>query len=322
MADPQQPFVYASDPADNAIQVINTQTLTVAHKIDLGATPKGIGLSPDGQSLYVTEPSNNQIAVINTQSFQIGRTIATPPGPSEVAIGLGNRLFVQDVGSAYSRIQQIDATTGAQAGPDFPSNLFYYYGNFQISADLKTLYFGQHGLSPTTLYSFDVSSTNVQLKGSVVTGENGKDAVLSHNGNWIAQPNGAPYEVSLLSAKDFSLLGTFQTGSYPGDMAFSPDDKFAYTSQYASSIVKQFSTSTFQNMGQFSVPDEITSLVTETSGQHLFASLSGIFSNQPSTVVYDTGYSVPEPSSTWLLGLCLLALLMRRRIGTRERALA
>ena len=314
LADPIQPYVYASVPALDAVEVINTKTLT-AQEISLGATPQGIALSPDGQSLYVAEPGNSQIATISTQSLDILRTITTPSAPYEIAAGLDGRLIVLDAASPYTKIQQINALTGATAGPDFPG-YFFYYGNFQISPGLNTLYYGEHGLSPTTLFAYDVSTTNVTLTQQINTGSNGYNVVLSHNGKWVAQPNGAPYAVSLLQASNFETLGTFDTGPYPNNMAFSPDDKLAYVSHdgYPTAITV-YNTSTFASVGQFNVPDEINALTTDATGQYLFASMSNVFSSQPETIVYETGYAVPEPQSLALLATSVLGVLIyiRRR---------
>jgi YVTN family beta-propeller protein len=320
LADARLPYVYAAVPANNAIEVINTRTLTVDHEIALDSSPGGLALSPDGQLLYVAEPAASRIAAIDTTTLTVSRTISTPSAPYDLAAGSNNRLFVLDATSTYPRIQQLDATTGVLAGPDFP-NSFYYYGNFQISKDLKTLYYGQHGSSPTTLFVFDVSSTDVQLVGHKQTGSNGKDLVLSHSGKWLVHPNGAPYVVSLLSTDDLSTLGIFNTGSYPGDMAFSPDDRYAYASRYASpNTVGVYDTSTFANIGTFKVPDEVSQMVTDTSGQHLFASFPNIFSSQPATIVYDTGYSVPEPTVCGVLISLALLGRGRRRMTIGQRS--
>ncbi len=320
LTDPNQPYVYASVPSLDAIEVINTKTLA-ADEIGLGTAPEGIALSPDGQSLYVAEPGSSRVATISTQSLDITRTITTPSAPYEIAAGSGNRLFVLDAASQYTRIQQINALTGATTGSDFTG--FLYYGTFQISPDLGTLYYGEQGLSPSTLFAYDVSTANITLLRQINTGSNGHSVVLSHSGKWIAQPNGALYAVALMQASNFSTLGEFGTGPYPSNMAFSPDDSLAYVSHYVyPTAVTIYNTSTFASVGQFNIPDQTNALTTDATGQYLFASMANIFSSQPATIVYQTGYAVPEPTALALfaLGFAGVALKRGKRSGSHPVA--
>ena len=146
--------------------------------------------------------------------------------PVDVAAGTGNRLFV--IGNG---IQQIDATTGLTAGPTLgssraPSRLQRDAGDQPRPkhAILRAI-----GAFPTTLYKIDASSTNLSVLTSTSTGSNGHDVTPNHAGTIIAQPNGAPYAIGLLRTGDLATLGTIETGPYPVELAFSPDDKVAYT---------------------------------------------------------------------------------------------
>jgi YVTN family beta-propeller protein len=311
IADPNQPYVYASAPAKNAIEVIDTRTLTVTREIALGTAPRGMALSANGQSLFVTKPAASEIAVIDTQTLQVTRTIPTPSTPYDVAAGVADRLYVIDAGPSYARLQQLDPMTGAVTGGSFPTR-FYYYGSLQISPDLQTLYYGEYGLSPSDLTAFDVAGTTPSVLRTLQTGFNGKNVTLSRNGKWIAHPNGSPYAVTILNADTFTAVGVLNTGTYPGDMAFSPDNRYAYANRYSfSSSLIAYDTSTFASVGQFAVPDEIFAMTTDSSGQRLYASFANIFSSQPATLVYFTG--VPEPAGPVPVLLVLASLTRRRR---------
>lgn len=322
LADPSQPYEYATVPSSDALEVINTSTMSIQKTINLAGSPYGMALSPDGKTLYVADNSNNSIDIVNTSTLGITGSLTSIAAPTDVAVGSNNRLFVLDAGTIYQQIQQINSTTGASAGPSLPSEL-YYSGNLEISPDQNTLYYGQNGLSPTTLFSFDVSSvSNPTLINQTETGSNGRNVKLSHNGEWIAQPNGAPYEVSLLNSTTFSSIGTFNTGPYPDDMAFSPDDKYAYIAVEGANTVQVYDMSTFGQTASFQsisalVPAETTDLETDASGRYLFASFQSDPYIPQETIVYDTGYSVPEPS---MIGLLVLLPLLNRRAPFHLRA--
>jgi autotransporter-associated beta strand protein/YVTN family beta-propeller protein len=315
VVDPSQPYIYASVAASDAIEVLNTQTLSVQSTITLRGQPKGMALSPDGKSLYVADSTNNSIDVINTQTLSLSRSLSLATTPYSIAAGPSNRLYVLDASSVYNHIDQIDAITGASTGPSYGFAL--YYGDLETSPDGRTLYYGQEGLSPSTLSSFDISTTTITPLNGVQTGSNGEKVVVSHNGATIAQPNGAPYAVTLYSSSGFTALGSFSTGPYPDAFAFSADDRLAYValSPYPTAV-DIYSTTSFAQIGQFGVPDRASCMVTDPTGQELFVSCDGTYWHNSVTAVYSTGVSVPEPASIALAltcGLCLLGYRWRRR---------
>ena len=176
----------------------------------------------------------------------------------------------------------------------------------EISPDRNTLYYGEYGLSPTTMYKIDVTTTNPPTAVQRNTGSNGQDLTLSHDGSFIAHPNGAPYEIALYRTSDLVPLGTLNTGAYPREIAFSPDDEIAYA-VHTSGQIDVFSTQTFLPLTTFSVSGEASELSVDPTGRYLFASFG------TTTRVYDTGRVVPEPAGLAVLGLTSLLTLRRRR---------
>jgi len=319
VADPSQPYMYASISGSNAVAVINTQSLSLQSIIALPGTPQDIALSADGTALYVADSTNKSIDVINTQTLSLTTSLPVATTPYSVAAGLNNRLYVLDATTTYNHIDQINALTGASTGPSYGYAL--YYGDLEISPDRRTLYFGEEGLSPSTLFSYDVSTTTITPLLSVETGSNGKKVVVSHNGSTVAQPDGAPYAVTLYNSSDFSALGSFDTGAYPDSMAFSPNDQIAYAalSPYPTAV-DIFSTTSFQELGQISVPDYASCMETDSTGQELFVSCNGTYWGNTEIAVYSTGAAVPEPSTLILLGAGAISLLGYRMRLRRRRA--
>ncbi len=185
---PTQPLMYATIPSQNSIAIINTNTLQ-ASTVFVGSNPTNLALSPDGSKAYVANSTTNFVVVFNTQTRTIVNSFLLPEHPQDVVFGSQNRLWVL----GQNQIFQIDATTGASTGPSI-DNFIVYSGSLEISPDRNTLYYADYGLSPGTMYKFNVSGTTPVLVRQTpfgTVGSNGEDLTLSHNGNFICYVTGS-----------------------------------------------------------------------------------------------------------------------------------
>jgi YVTN family beta-propeller protein len=288
---PTQPTMYATIPSQNSIAIINTNTLA-ASTVFVGSRPTNVALSPDGSKAYIANSTTNFVVVLNTHTRTIVNSFLLPEHPQDVVFGNQNRLWVL----GESQIFQIDATTGASTGPSI-DNFIVYSGSLEISPDRNTLYYGQYGLSPTTMYKYDVSGGTPMPRLETETGFNGEDLTLSHNGNFICHTNGAGlngYDITKFRTSDFASLGSFVTGPYPQALAFSPDDRMVYASVHTGSGIKVFNASTFLELGTISGPEVATKLAVDSAGRHLFAGYTVDFGDFTGTRVYDVS---PLPDS-------------------------
>ena len=115
--NPTQPIIYASIPALSSVAVINSNTLDVTKMIPVGSGVEGMAMSPEGSRLYVACEHEGAVDVIDTGTNSVITTLAAS-GAHDVEVGLDNRLFVLAGG-----ILQLDATTGAAAGPNIAAAL-------------------------------------------------------------------------------------------------------------------------------------------------------------------------------------------------------
>lgn len=297
--DPIRPRIYASITGSNSVAVIDTSTLSVVGMVTVGDSPVGLAVSKDGSTLYVANSGDttNSITVINLATLQVETSLSTPVIPSDIAIGYGNQLYLTPAtDSGEEGIMQVDAGTG-NFQEQFTGGAFVYEGGFlAVSPDQKTLYFGNSGISGSTLASIDISSgtaVGLETNGS---GENGEDLEISHNGLFVCYPNGggqsSGYEIDELQASDIDTVnGSFDTGAYPDNIAFSPDDAFAYTVPFDQSEVRVFNTNTFTQTGSFSVPgDDAGRLIVDSSGNYLLvAALLSPYDTPVGVAIYNTG---------------------------------
>jgi YVTN family beta-propeller protein len=296
---PTQPTMYATIPSQNSIAIINTNTLAVEDTIFVGSHPVNLAFSPSGLKAYIANNSSNFVVVLDTQSRTVVNSFLLPQHPQDVVFGNQNRLWVL----GEDQIYQIDATTGASTGPSiggFNGGVFVYSGSLEISPDRNTLYYGDYGLSPATMYKINVSGAAPVLVRETpfgTGGENGEDLTLSHNGSFICYTTGAGqnlYDIAKFRTSDFASLGSFVTGPYPQALAFSPDDQMVYASVAAASGIKVFNANTFLELGMISGPNEAIKLAVDSAGRHLFAGYTVDFGDFTGTRVYDVS---PLPDS-------------------------
>jgi YVTN family beta-propeller protein len=295
---PTQPIMYATIPSQNSVAIINTNTLA-ASTVFVGSHPTNLALSPDGSKAYVANSTTNFVVVFNTQTRTIVNSFLLPEHPQDVVLGSQNRLWVL----GENQIFQIDAITGASTGPSiggYNGGVFIYSGSLEISPDRNTLYYGDYGLSPSTMYKINASgSTPVLLRQTPfgTGGENGEDLTLSHNGNFICYTTGAGqnlYDIAKFRTSDFASVGSFVTGPYPQALAFSPDDSVVYASVHTGAGIKVFNANTFLELGIISGPEVATRLAVDSTGRYLFAGYTETFGDFGGTRVYDLS---PLPDS-------------------------
>jgi YVTN family beta-propeller protein len=295
---PTESLIYATIPSQNSLAIINSNTLVVEVTVFVGSSPTNLAFSPDGLKAYIANSTSNFVAVFDTQSRTVVDSFLLPEQPQDVVFGNMNRLWVL----GQTQIYQIDATTGASTGPNV-SGVFVYSGSLEISPDRNTLYYGDYGLSPSTMYKIDVSGSIPVLLLQTpfgTAGSNGEDLTLSHDGNYICYTTGAGqnnYDIAKYRTSDFASLGDFVCGPYPQAFAFSPDDLIAYASVNTAMGIKAFDANTFLLLGTMMGPDVATKLTVDLTGRYLFAAYPGFF-GFTGTNVFDTGRSVPTPTPT------------------------
>lgn len=263
LLDPARPRLYATLPQDNGIAVIDTNTNTVLTTFFIGSNPVDMAISPDGTRLYVANNGSTAagIGVVDLTNLTTLASLPVPSHPSGVAAGLGNRLYVL-TGASNNGIVQLDAATGTVQGT-FGGSI--YGGYVRLSPDRATLFYGNSGLSPSSLRSFDVSTATpgtATTAGS--TGSDGQGLTISHNGQFFIYPNGSSqgnYSTYLIPTNNLSsVLGTFATGAYPGVGTFSADDRLLYQVQNnggsnGQSAFEVFDTRTFTQVDRFVDPN-------------------------------------------------------------------
>jgi YVTN family beta-propeller protein len=315
---PTQPYIYTTMQLQDSIAIINTNTLALEKVVPIGSVPQGLAISPDGNRLYVANSNSNLIGVLDTNARTTLPSIPVPENPRDVEVGGDGRLFVLGTNS----IMQVNPTTGAAAGPNVGGA---YGGELEISPNKDRLYYGDSGLSPSSLSQFDITVNPPVLLWQGTAGSNGQDLDISHDGNFISYTCGAGmsgygYTIAKFRTSDMAIVGRFNTDAYPHALAFSPDDAVTYTVHRPESILV-WDANTFASLGTIHVAGSnlggISEMLVDRTGRHLFAQYSDSYHGIYELRVYDTGRTVPEPAGATLALIGLIGA-SQRRLGCRN----
>lgn len=287
---PAEPYIYVSVVSANGIAIINTETLVLEETVFIGSNPLGLAISPDGGRLYCANSGSNFVGVFDTSTRTALPSLLVPEVPRDVEVGAGGVLYVLGADS----LMQIDPLTGGSAGPDIGPSYMVTAGELAISSDMERLYYADYGSSPASLYQFDVTVSPAELLWESphggLSGSNGQDLAISRGGSFVSYACGygqGGYKIAKYRTSDMAILGTFDTGAYPSEITFSPDEAIAYT-VHTSGQIETWDTATFLGLGTIPTVGEAAELFVDRSGQHLFAGFSE-FGETPILRVYDTG---------------------------------
>lgn len=283
---PQQVRKLAVNPVNREIYattatsllVIDPDSFTIASEVVTGGSPQGLAVSPDGSQVYVATSSMASLAVIDVASRTALTPIPLPYVPYDVAAGNGNRLYVTPGSTGnYQDLVQVNTTDKTYA--TYPNNgLFLYYNAMlQISPDRNTLFIGNQGLSPGTLYKLDVSGASPSLTSQTSSlGSNGEDLAIDASGTYIYYAMGGGnrvlgYDVARIRTADLLPDGAVLTGPYPREAAPHKFGVLLFTVN-ESGYIGLWDMSTQTVVGQIDTGSgEALELVPDASGRYLLA---------------------------------------------------
>lgn len=318
IADPLRSRVYVADLASKSVIVIDTTTLRVIAAIPVATAGSGLspvdmaisldtvnpnGLGYYGNTLYVANAGavtsgNNAAVTSNIVAVDLTRLAASAVLPLQgvtplaITAGLNKRVYVTAIGSnTTSSAYQLDGTTGAIQAT-FDVNLAGIAGALQISPNGTTLFVASGYASGSSVGLSNLRSYNVTglIPGIMQTFNaasiNGEQLVVSHTGAYLCLPgtggNFANMGVStaLFSGANINtLLGSFNNGTYPGLVAFSPNDTLVYQTRSTNGsnedVLDVFSTQSLARVNEvaltsFASRGFVNTIAIDNTGSYLF----------------------------------------------------
>lgn len=226
-ADRIRPYIYANN-GGSAVDIYHAYS---AQKIgtvsSVGVALGEMTVSPDGSNLYVLDTASQAMSVVDLATATKVDTWALNNAVTQFTSALAIRpngvevVLVGD-GTAYTAGRSLGSTGIA--------------GSLTASADGRKAFAQNIGLSPATVYAFDVDysaiSGGVLMVSARATASfinnasNGRDIAVSSDGSQLYTASGAPYRCSSVDPTNLSFIGSLPGGDvYPNNVEVTRDGR-------------------------------------------------------------------------------------------------
>lgn len=229
VADPIRPLLYAHN-GGTTIDVYNFYTAQkTASMTGLGAALGDMTISPNGDRLYVYDTTNRSVVRVSLSTLS-----KEGAWPLTAAVSSSSRLKAIRPNGVEILLMSDGGAIAAATGKALGSSIAG--GHMTATADGKTVYLQNEGLSPASLLAFSVDyselgggtlfTAQTQSAWFVGNASNGADLAVSADGSRLYQASGAPYRCGSVKPADLSFIGALPGGdAYPNNVEVGSDGR-------------------------------------------------------------------------------------------------
>ena len=212
---------YASLSGADEVAVVDLANASVVERIETGAYPHGLRLSPDGTELYVANVEDGSVSVIDTANLTEAARI--PVGTAPVQVGFtpdGSRIYVSL--RDENRVAVIDTATREvtgriEVGPN-PIQMI-------ATPDGKQVYVANQGTEAApndTVSVIDTATGEVARTLKTASGAHGVS--VSADGAFVFVTNIADDSVSVIDVARQEVVGSVPVGDRPNGIVYGPSN--------------------------------------------------------------------------------------------------
>ncbi len=228
-ANPVEPWVYVSDGSSD-IDVYNVYDGQLVNSFaGVAPTVGELQVSSDGTQLFAVDTTNYRILALNAKS---GRALKgyrlTGPISSDFSFAYARPVGIPTLFAPGQ--PAIDVSTGNHVSLPFQGA--FSYDPFIVStADGSHLAVLERGLSPGSVYSYEVASNDGQLTltsiaAARLNGSNCQDMAISPSGSRLYPACGAPYQFDVYDFDSGAKVQTLAATNYPNNAEFDSYGEF------------------------------------------------------------------------------------------------
>jgi YVTN family beta-propeller protein len=212
------------------VSVIDTGTDQVTASIEVGQTPHGLAITPDGSRVLVAGFGTDQVSAIDTATNQVGWQVAVAK-PHNIAIAPdGKTAYVASQAQDAPALAILDVAAGTQVGAvplqKIPRAL-------NVSPNGEDLVFTQAGVDAVQV--LDRASNQVETQ--IPMGASPHHPLFTPDGTLGLVVSQGPGELTVFDPERYTTGGTVKVGAMPHWIAASGDSRTAYVTDEASNDV-------------------------------------------------------------------------------------
>ncbi|MGW1882917.1 protein kinase domain-containing protein [Streptomyces sp. NPDC001970] len=215
--------------------------------IQVGNSPGGVAVSPDGRRVYATNYSDPaSVSVIDTATNRtVGKPIPVGDKPQGVVVSPdGRRVYTANAGSAS--VSVIDTATDRTEGN--PIDVGKNPIGVAVSRDGRRVYTANAGSDSVSVID---TATNRTVGKPIPVGDNPQGVVVSPDGRRVYTANADSASVSVIdTATDRTVGNPIDVGKNPIGVAVSWDGRRVYTANAGSDSVSVIDTATNRTVGK------------------------------------------------------------------------
>lgn len=235
---PDKSMLLSTSPSSNSVYVFNAHSGKQLAIIEVGTSPKGVKVTPNGKFAYVSNQGSADISVIDLNNLTLVDTISVEEGPHNVR-------FTNDGKLAYVTLQGgagigVIDTKSRNMTKVIPTPGITGPHNLDLSSDQKTLFvrdFVHH------VAVVDLSSGDIKKVITVGNGHGGID--VTPDGRYAATAAIADNFISVIDTKTLAVTN-IQVGNGPHGIRSSKDSKWLYVTLTKDNEIAVINTSTLK----------------------------------------------------------------------------
>ncbi len=214
------PFAYITNQESNSLSVIDTTTDKVTTTINVGSSPVGVAINPDGTKVYVANSKSNDVSVIDTATNTVIARVPAGSSPKGVAVSPdGKKVYVTNLAS--NTISVIDTTTNTVVSTvktgKSPTGV-------AVSPDGKKVYVTNYGDKTVSI----IDTATKAVISTVSVGKGPKEIAVTPDGKKVYIANSDSVSISVIDTATSTVTATVNVEGAPSGVAVNPKGTKAY----------------------------------------------------------------------------------------------
>uniref|UniRef100_UPI001FEC9B79 PKD domain-containing protein n=1 Tax=Methanosarcina spelaei TaxID=1036679 RepID=UPI001FEC9B79 len=229
--------MYVTNSGSKTVSVIDTAANKVIAIVNVGTSPRGIAITPDGKEAYVTDLYSNKVSVIDTITNTLTYIVPVGIYPHGIVVTPdGKKVYVANGGS--NNVSVIDAATKTVTAT--VTNVGTFPWGVTITSDGKKVYVTSEGSGTVSAIDTDTNT----VTSTVPVGANPFGAAVSPDGTKVYVTMPYNNTVSVIATATNKVIATVPVGNFPYGITITPDGTKVYVANYDSDNVSVIATAT------------------------------------------------------------------------------